>query len=272
MTTIADACPLLLLGAGHMGGALIAGWRRAGAVSPRDILIRDPHPGQAAIVAAEAGARLNPSDGDLASARTVILALKPQIWREIAADMAHKIGPDAVVVSIMAGVTAADIAQVFPGRPIVRAMPNTAAAVGKGATGVWSADPDARARAHALFGPVGAVAELAEEGLIHAVTAASGSAPAYVYALVEALQRAGASAGLAPDAARSLSRAALIGAAALLETSGEEAGELRRQVTSPKGTTEAALEVLIGQGALEDLVTRAVLAAQVRSRQLGGEA
>jgi len=272
MTLIVDACPLLLLGAGHMGGALIAGWRRADVVSPRQILIRDPHPGQAALAAGQVGARLDPSDGDLASARTVILALKPQIWRPIAADISARIAADAVVISIMAGVRAADIAQVFPGRPVVRAMPNTAAAVGKGATGVWSADPEARARAHALFAPLGAVADLAEEGLIHAVTAASGSAPAYVYALVEALQRAGASAGLAPEAARTLSRAALIGAAALLEASGEEAGELRRQVTSPKGTTEAALDVLIGEGALDDLVTRTVLAAQARSRQLGGEA
>jgi len=269
---ITDACPLLLLGAGHMGGALIAGWRRAGTVAPGDILIRDPNPGQAALAAGEAGARLNPSDHELQSARTVILALKPQIWRDIAADMADQVRADAVVISIMAGVKAADIAQVFPGRPIVRAMPNTAAAVGKGATGIWSMDAAGLARAHALFAPLGAVADLTEENLIHAVTAASGSAPAYVYALVEALEHAGGSAGLAPEAARSLSRAALIGAAALLEASGEEAGELRRQVTSPKGTTEAALGVLVGGGALDDLVTRAVLAAQARSRQLGGEA
>jgi pyrroline-5-carboxylate reductase len=255
-----------------MGGALIAGWRRAGVLTAGDLLIRDPHPGEAATLAAREGARLNPSDLDLAAARTVILALKPQVWRDIAADIAASLAPDAVVISIMAGVRAADIAQVFPGRPIARAMPNTAAAVGQGATGVWSADPAARARAQALFAPLGAVADLAEESLVHAVTAVSGSGPAYVYALVEALERAGAEAGLTPVAARSLSRATLIGAAALLETSGEEAGELRRQVTSPKGTTEAALEVLIGAGALDDLVARAVLAAQARSRQLGGEA
>jgi len=191
---------------------------------------------------------------------------------DIAADIAEKVKADAVVISIMAGVRAADIAEVFPGRPIVRAMPNTAAAVGKGATGLWSADPAARVRAHSLFAPLGAVADLADESLIHAVTAVSGSGPAYVYALVEALHRAAEGAGLEPDAARSLARATLIGAAALLETSGEEAGDLRRQVTSPKGTTEAALGVLIGAGALDDLVARAVLAAQGRSRQLGGEA
>jgi pyrroline-5-carboxylate reductase len=271
MTLIADTCPLLLLGAGHMGGALVAGWLSTGTVAASEILIRDPHPGQAALAAVEAGARLNPSDDNLGAARTVVLALKPQIWRDIAADMAGKVGPEAVVISIMAGVKASDISEVFPGRPIVRAMPNTAAAVGKGATGVWSADSVARAKAHALFAPLGAVADLAEESLIHAVTAASGSAPAYVYALVEALEHAGASAGLAPEAARSLSRAALIGAAALLEASGEEASELRRQVTSPKGTTEAALEVLTGAGALDDLVARAVFAAQGRSRQLGGD-
>jgi len=272
MTLIADACPLLMLGAGHMGGALIAGWRGAGVVAPSAIFIRDPHPGAAATSAAASGARLNPADGDLAAARTVILALKPQVWRDIAAEISPKVAADAVVISIMAGVKAADIAQVFPGRRVVRAMPNTAAAVGRGATGIWSADDDARARAHALFSPLGAVADLAEESLIHAVTAVSGSGPAYVYALVEALEHSGVKAGFAPEAARSLSRATLIGAAALLEASGEEAGELRRQVTSPKGTTEAALEVLIGAGALNDLVERAVLAAQARSRKLGGEA
>jgi pyrroline-5-carboxylate reductase len=254
-----------------MGGALIVGWRRAGVMAPGDLFIRDPHPGQAALAAVQDGARLDPSNSDLAGSRTVILALKPQVWRDIAAELSPEVAPDAVVISIMAGVKAADIATVFPGHAIVRAMPNTAAAVGKGATGIWSADPAARALAHVLFAPLGAVADLAEESLIHAVTAVSGSGPAYVYALVEALDRAGAGAGLAPEAARSLSRATLIGAAALLEASGEEAGELRRRVTSPKGTTEAALEVLIGAGALDDLVARAVLAAQGRSRQLGGE-
>ncbi|HSZ53068.1 MAG TPA: pyrroline-5-carboxylate reductase [Caulobacteraceae bacterium] len=263
--------PILLVGAGHMGGALIAGWRRAAAMSPRDLLIRDPSPGEAARVAAAAGAVLNGPDEGLMAARTVILGVKPQVWRGIVADLAPHLGPDAVIISIMAGVKSADISEVLPGRPVARVMPTTAAAVGEGAASVWSADSEARSRARTLFGSLGVVVDLDEEAQIHAATAASGSAPAYVYALVEALEAAGVSAGLAPEAARSLSRAAVTGAAALMRTTGEEAAVLRRQVTSPAGTTDAALRVLIGEGDLQGLVQRAVLAAAQRSRELGGE-
>ena len=263
--------PILLVGAGHMGGALIAGWRRAAAMSPKDLMIRDPSPGETARTAAAAGAVLNGPDEGLAAARTVILGVKPQVWRGIAVDIAPHLAPDAVVISIMAGVRAADIAEVVPGRPVVRVMPTTAAAVGEGAASVWSADPAARARAHGLFAPLGVVVDLEEEAQIHAATAASGSAPAYVYALVEALEAAGVNAGLSAAASRALSRAAVTGAAALMRTTGEEAAVLRRQVTSPAGTTEAALRVLIGEGDLQALVERAVLAAARRSRELGGE-
>lgn len=254
-----------------MGGALIAGWRRAGTAPASAIWVRDPAPGAAALAAVEAGGRLNPPDIELIGARTLILALKPQVWAEIAQAIEPYIAPDALIISIMAGVTATDISARFPGRPVVRAMPNTACAIGQGAAGIWADDPAARNRAGLLFAPLGVVVDLQSESEIHAVTAASGSAPAYVYAMVEALEAAGRRAGLAPDAARSLSRSALTGAAALMSASGEEASELRRQVTSPKGTTQAALDVLIGNGALDDLVTNAVLAAKARSRQLGGE-
>jgi pyrroline-5-carboxylate reductase len=271
MTKRTSVFPVLLLGAGHMGGALVAGWRLAGAAPATDIWIRDPNPGVAAEAAIAAGARLNPPNGQLSGARTVILALKPQIWTDIAREIASHLSADAFIISIMAGVTARDIADVFPGRPIARVMPNTACAIGRGAAGIWAENREVRARARALFASLGAVVDLQLEGEIHAVTAASGSSPAYIYALVEALEAAGQSAGLAPETARVLSRAALTGAAALLEASGESAGELRRQVTSPKGTTEAALRILTGDGALNDLVERAVLAAKSRSRELGGE-
>jgi pyrroline-5-carboxylate reductase len=273
MTPRDEILPVLLLGAGHMGGALIAGWRRADAAPASEIWVRDPTPGVAAQAAANDGARLNPPDAELNGARTLILALKPQVWTEIAQAIEPFIAADALIISIMAGVTAKDIGARFPGRPVVRAMPNTACAIGQGAVGIWAEDSVPRTRAGRLFAPLGVVVDLESEDEIHAVTAASGSAPAYVYALVEALEAAGRRAGLAPEAARNLSRAALTGAAALMAASGEEASELRRQVTSPKGTTQAALDVLIGDGdgALEALVTRAVLAAKTRSRQLGGE-
>jgi pyrroline-5-carboxylate reductase len=265
--------PILMVGAGHMGGALIAGWRRAGTIAPRDLILRDPVPGPVALAAIRDGASLGgpggAQPGTLGKARTVILAVKPQAWRAMAREIAPHVAGDAVVVSIMAGVAARDLAEAFPGRPIVRVMPTTSVAALKGAASVWTADTRGREVAHRLFEPLGVVVDLAEESQIHAATAASGSAPAYVYALTEALEVAALDAGLAPEAARTLSRAAIIGAAALLEETGEEARDLRRQVTSPGGTTEAALRVLGEGDARGDLMARAVRAAAARSRELG---
>jgi pyrroline-5-carboxylate reductase len=258
-----------MVGAGHMGGALISGWRRAGVVSAQELILRDPTPGEAALAAAREGAVLNPSVAGFDRARTVILAVKPQVWRTMAREVAPHLSRDAVIVSIMAGVASRDIAEAFPGRSIVRVMPTTAAAVLKGAASVWALDDRGRETAHELFGPLGIVTDLRDESELHTATAASGSAPAYFYALVEALEAAAADCGLAPAAARELSRSALIGAAALLESTGSEAGDLRRQVASPGGTTEAALRVFAEGDALKTLVCNAVRAAAARSRELG---
>jgi pyrroline-5-carboxylate reductase len=252
-----------------MGGALVTGWRRAGVVSAADLILRDPAPGEAAQAAARDGASLNGPAAGLAKARTVVLAVKPQAWRVMAREIAPHLARDAVVISIMAGVAARDLAEAFPGRPVVRVMPTTAVAALKGAASIWTTDARGREVAHRLFGPLGEVADLAEEAQMHAATAASGSAPAYFYALVEALEAAAVEAGLTPETARRLARSALVGAAALVDGTDAEASELRRQVTSPGGTTEAALRVLTGDGALGDLVQRAVLAAAARSRELG---
>jgi pyrroline-5-carboxylate reductase len=148
-------------------------------------------------------------------------------------------------------------------------MPTTAVGVGQGVASVYAADPQARARARALFAPVATVVDLADEDLMHAATAVSGSAPAYLYAFVEALEAAGAALGLPDGAARDLARATTAGAAALMAATGADAAELRRQVTSPGGTTEAALEVLMGEGGLHPLLRRAAAAAEQRSRELG---
>jgi pyrroline-5-carboxylate reductase len=258
--------PVLLLGAGRMGGALIAGWRRAGAFPLSQLMVRDPAPGPEALTS---GARLDPDPAAMAGARTVLLAVKPQTWREAAAEVAPHLAADAVVVSIAAGVATADISAAFGGRRVARVMPTTAAAIGQGTASVFSADPEARTRAHALFEPVGAVIDLPDEDLMHAATAVSGSAPAYLYAFVEALQAAGESLGLPADAARQLARATTAGAAALMAESGEDAAELRRQVTSPAGTTEAALKVLFGERGLGPLLKDAAAAAERRSRELG---
>ena len=258
--------PILLLGAGRMGQALIAGWEAAGAFSPSELMVRDPHP-SADLVAQSLA--LNPPDEDLSRAKTVLLAVKPQIWRQAAAEVSALLAPDAVIVSIAAGVSSHDIAEAFGGRRVARVMPTTAVAIRRGTASIFSPDPLARARAHALFAPVAQVVDLDDEELMHAATAVSGSGPAYLYAFVEALEAAGLKAGLDAEAAARLARSTVIGAAALLEQGGQPA-ELRRQVTSPGGTTQAALEVLIGGGALVDLMVESVAAAIARSRELGG--
>ncbi len=253
-----DHTPILMLGAGRLGGALIEGWVLTGAFHPSDLIIRDPAPGDDARSAAAAGARLNPPDEVLAEARTVLLAVKPQVWREAAAAIAPALDPAAVVVSVAAGVKAADISDGFGGRPAARVMPITAVAVAKGAGAIFAPDPGARAAAHALFDPVAAMTEVGDEALMDAVTAVCGSAPAYLYAFTEALEAAGIAEGLPAEAARTLARATMAGAAALMSSSGEEPAELRRQVTSPGGTTEAALKVLL------DEARRAPPAAEAR--------
>ena len=261
--------PILIAGAGRMGGAIIAGWRLAGAWPAGDLIIRDPSPGSTALSAVAEGARLNPDDTALAEAATVVFAVKPQVWRAAADELAPLIAPGAIVISILAGIRIDDLADVFGSRPIARVMPTIAAAIGKGTASVFAPDPAARARARELFEPLGAVVDLATEDLMHAATAASGSAPAYLYAFIEALQSAAAAAGLDPHASARLARSTITGAAALLGQSEQDPAELRRQVTSPGGTTQAALEVLMGEAGLPGLLERAVAAAAARSRELG---
>jgi pyrroline-5-carboxylate reductase len=200
----------------------------------------------------------------------VLLCVKPQVWKEAAAQYAPWIAIDAVIVSIAAGVRAADLSRAFGGRAVARVMPTTAAAVGQGTASLHADDPAALARAHALFEPLGAVVDLADEGLMHAATAVSGSAPAYLYAFVEALEAAGAAAGLPVSEAARLARSTIVGAAALMARPGAEPAELRRQVTSPGGATEAALNVLLGDPGLPSLVREAVAGAVRRSKELGG--
>lgn len=262
--------PLLMLGAGRMGGAILDGWRAAEAVAPDQLMIRDPHPGPAALDAARLGARLNPPDAELAEAATVLLCVKPQLWREAAQAVTPWLRPDAIVVSVAAGVGLVDLTRTFGGRRVARVMPTTAAAIGQGVASLHAADPDALATARALFAPLGVVVELEDEALMHAATAVSGSAPAYLYALVESLEAAGVNAGLAPHDAQRLARATIAGSAALMARSGDEPADLRRQVTSPGGTTEAALNILLGERGLPHLMRDAVAAAVRRSRALGG--
>lgn len=262
--------PILMLGAGRMGGAMLEGWRRAGAFAGSELMICDPAPGPAALAAALDGARLNPPEAELAEARTVVLAVKPQVWAEVAAEYVGWLAADAVIVSIAAGVRAGAVAKEFGGRAVARVMPTTAAAIDRGTASLYSDDPAALARAHALFEPLGAVVDLEDEAQMHAATAVSGSGPAYLYAFIEALETAAVASGMPKKVAARLARSTITGAAALLAESGGEPAELRRQVTSPGGTTEAALEVLLSEKGLSPLLRDAVAAAVKRSKALGG--
>jgi len=258
-----------MIGAGRMGGAMLEGWRAAGAFEPKDLIICDPHPGDLAKAAADRGARLNPPMEAIGAAQTVLLAVKPQLWREAAETYAPHIAQGATLVSIAAGVRTADLSAAF-NRPTARVMPTTAVAIGKGVATVYAETAFARSAAHALFQPVATVVDVTDEGLIDVVTAVSGSAPAYLYAFVEALEAAGEKAGLPRETAQILARATIAGAAALMEGSSDDPAELRRQVTSPGGTTEAALKVLQGDAGLDPLLIAAVNAAVARARVLAG--
>jgi pyrroline-5-carboxylate reductase len=262
--------PILLLGAGNLGGAIIDGWLKVGAFAASDLMIVDPRPGSAALKAQAAGALLNPPNGELVAAKTVMVCVKPQIWRDAAAFYSSWLAADAVIVSVVAGVGARDLAQAFGDRTVARVIPTTAVAINRGTASLYADDPSAVARAHALFDPLGTVVDLVDEHQMHAATAVSGSGPAYLYAFVESLEAAGAAAGLTPADANRLARATVIGAAALLAETGLEPAELRRQVTSPAGTTEAALNVLLGEHGLPPLLREAVANAMRRSKELGG--
>ena len=262
-----EITPILILGAGRMGGALIEGWIRTEAFPEVDLIAVEPTPSEAL---AASDVLVNPPGLYYSRARTVLLAVKPQVWKAAAEQYEPHLAEDAVIVSIVAGVGAADIAEAFGGRSVARVMPTTAVAIAKGTASIYAADPVARARARILFEPVATVVDLDDEALMHAATGVSGSAPAYLYAFVESLEAAGVVAGLSSEASKQLARATIADSAALMEHSGEEPSELRKQVTSPGGTTQAALEVLMGKGGLGPLLEQAVAACIKRSKELAG--
>lgn len=268
--TAAPIVPILLLGAGRLGGALIDGWLRSGAYRPADLIILDPNPGAQALAVADDGARLNPPQAELAGARIVVLAVKPQYWRAAAGALAPHLSPGAAVVSVAAGVKLDDLAQAFGARPLGRAMPSTAVAIGKGAAAVFAREPAGLDAIHAVFDPVATVVELPEEAMMDTVIGISGSAPGFLYSFIEHLEAAGVAQGIPADVAGRLVRATIAGAAALMQESGREPSDLRAEVVSPAGTTQAGLDVLNAEGGMPDLLAGAVAAAARRARELGG--
>jgi pyrroline-5-carboxylate reductase len=262
--------PLVLIGAGKMGGALLDGWLNFGFDAARIVVI-DPQPTRAISALVARGIQLNPNAAALAAAAAVVLAVKPQAAAEALAAAAPSIAANTVVVSIMAGKTIQSLAKGLPDRcALVRAMPNLAAAIGRGITVAVArnANPEQSRLANRLLSATGAVEWIEDEALMDAVTAVSGSGPAYIFLLAETLAQAGVKAGLPPDLAKKLARETVSGSGELLQRSTVEAASLRENVTSPGGTTAAALAVLMGPDGLASLMTKAVAAATARSRQL----
>jgi pyrroline-5-carboxylate reductase len=266
--------PLLLAGAGKMGGALLEGWLARG-VAPNQILVQDPAPSAHAeallkrhnieITYSVAGARAGPPS-------VIVLAVKPQIMDAVIEPLAKLAGPRTLVLSIAAGRTIASLERhLSAGAAVIRAMPNTPAAIGRGITvcvANRAVSPEQRRLSTELLGAVGEVAWVEDEALMDAVTALSGSGPAYVFLLAECLAEAGRAAGLDAGLARRLAIETVAGAGELMHRYGTDPAILRENVTSPGGTTAAALAILMGSGGLKDLLERAVAEATGRSREL----
>jgi pyrroline-5-carboxylate reductase len=260
---------ILLAGAGKMGGAMLSGWLTGG-LDARCVAVIEPHPSGEISALATKGICLNPSPKEIGTLATLVIALKPQTFREAGSALKSFTGRSTLVVSIMAGTTIASI-EAACGGSVVRAMPNTPAAIGRGITVAVAAKnvtTAQRAVADALLRATGSVEWVEDEGLMDAVTAVSGSGPAYIFLLAEELARAGVEAGLPQELATKLARETVAGSGELLHRSDVPSATLRQNVTSPGGTTAAALEVLMGPDGMQSLLTRAVAAATRRSKEL----
>ncbi len=258
---------LVLLGCGKMGSAMLAGWMDRG-LTPESVWVIDPKPSD---WLRASGVHLNsdlPSDPAI-----VLIAVKPQMMGDALPSIAALGGGRTLFVSVAAGTPIAAFEAAFgDDSPIIRAMPNTPAAVGRGITAIIGNSEASEADldlAESLLSAVGQVVRLQDEAQMDAVTAVSGSGPAYVFHLIETLAAAGEGQGLPADLSMQLAKATVAGAGALAEAAEADPGQLRVNVTSPNGTTQAALDVLMDQDTgLSDLVQRAVDAAAHRSREL----
>jgi pyrroline-5-carboxylate reductase len=263
---------LVLAGAGKMGGAMLDGWLARG-LKPKQITVIEPHPGKTIKALARRGLKLNPK-GNAAAASAIVIAVKPQTVLEALPPLAAYTGKSTLVLSIMAGRTVAFLEGSLPaGTAIVRAMPNTPAAIGRGISVAFAnarISTSQRKLASDLLAAIGKVEWITDEARMDAVTALSGSGPAYVFLLAEAMASAGIAAGLPPALATRLARETVTGSAELMHRSDLDAATLRQNVTSPGGTTAAALDVLMGPGGFDHLLTQAIIAATRRSRELAG--
>jgi pyrroline-5-carboxylate reductase len=265
---------VILAGCGNMGFAMLSGWLDSGRLEPGEVAIVEPNEAlrrRAAEKGVAAGADVSPFLD--ARPRLVVIAVKPQVIRDVTAGYKPFTAHGATFLSIAAGTPIATFEEVLgAGTPIIRCMPNTPAAIGKGMMVVFAnrnVAHETQEFVRGLLSASGEVTDISDESLMDAVTAVSGSGPAYIFHFIECLTAAGEKAGLPTDKAKLLARQTVYGAACLAIESGEEAGRLREQVTSPNGTTAAALSVLMGEKRMEELVTEAVEAARARSVELG---
>lgn len=265
---------LILVGCGKMGGAMLTGWLDRGIVG--DVVVVEPETAAFAPFRDRKNVYSAKSIDSITEHFTpdiVVFAVKPQAMDEVVPPYKRFNTPRTAFLSIAAGTPIRYFEQRLGRAGIVRAMPNTPAAVGRGMTVLCSnpnITPDQMAVCQSLMDAVGETAWLGDEALMDAVTAVSGSGPAYVFLLIECLAQAGVQAGLPQALAAQLARVTVTGAGELARQSSDEAAILRRNVTSPGGTTAAALDVLMADNGLQPLMTRAVAAATKRSKELAG--
>lgn len=263
---------IALVGAGKMGSALLDGWLRGGQKQAR-FFVLDPAPTDALKTITDERVTINPPTENLSDIDLIVVAVKPQILADAMPKIKSLCTPKTVVVSVAAGKTIAEFeASLGEGQPVVRSMPNTPAIVGQGISALYANDNVSAAgkrTAESLLATVGQVVWLEREDQMDAVTAVSGSGPAYVFHLTECLAEAAIAQGLDAQLAQTLARATVSGSGALMAQSDATPGTLRENVTSPGGTTAAALDVLMKDGALKALMARAIDAATKRSKELG---
>lgn len=271
LSSIAADGPIVLVGAGNMGGAMMRGWIEAG-IAGKDILIVDPGLSDAM---RDYARQHDIGLADAAPAGTMagvlFVAVKPQMMGKVLPGLRGMVGERTVAVSVAAGTTLDFLERHLGEAAVVRAMPNTPAMVGRGITaavGNARVDKDRRSKVDTLLSVSGPVEWLEDEASIDAVTAVSGSGPAYAFYLVECMAEAGRKQGLDPDLAMRLARATVSGAGELMHRSDEDVTALRRNVTSPNGTTAAALDVLMADDGIQPVFDRAVAAARRRAEEL----
>lgn len=272
-SAIAALGPIVLVGAGNMGGAMLTGWLKSG-IPGSSVIVVDPAPAEKmAALISDAGATHTTRLADGQKAGVLFLALKPQVMEAVLPALRGAVGPQTVVVSVAAGKTLAFFEKHLGEAAMVRAMPNTPAMIGRGVTGAYGnarVTDATRALVQSLLQVSGPVEWVATEADIDSVTAVSGSGPAYVFYLVECMAEAGRKLGLPADLAMRLARETVSGAGELLNQSSDEASRLRQNVTSPGGTTAAALSVLMAENGMQPLFDEAIAAARKRAEELAG--